>query len=189
MINQRIFSCLVSTIAKKIYDWQLDYLVVLPIVFSIASQIIIPLPFSAVPISLQPLPILLAAWFLGIRGVAGYAVYLLDGALGLPIFSGFSGGLLHLLGPTGGYLSGFLLSAFVISIARKYVYTSLDAYLLYTCAMIITFLFGIAQLSSFVPMKLAVLQGFVPFIIGDFVLKPAIFILATMIFSTSSNKH
>lgn len=169
-------TCATSLIVQRIQAWHLDSLVLFPLSFFIASQIIIPLPFSAVPLSLQPLPVLLAAWFFGKRGVAGYAVYVLQGAFGLPIFSGFGGGLLHLLGPTGGYLTGFLVGSVVIASVRPAIRTPMMVYGSYVCAMALVFLCGVAQLSAFVPMKIAFLQGLVPFIIGDFVLKPLVFI-------------
>lgn len=176
MIVQKEISLLISFVWQKIKSYHLDYLILLPILFFIASQIIIPLPFSAVPLSLQPLPVLLAARFMGARGVAGYAVYLLQGAMGLPIFSGFSGSLLHLLGPTGGYLIGFLFGAIVIATTSLHARSAAAAYGWYVCAMAIVFLCGLLQLMAFVPAKTAVLQGLLPFIIGDFVLKPLIFV-------------
>lgn len=176
MIAKKKWLCTVFRATEKIQDWYLDCLLLFPLGFFVASQIIIPLPFSVVPLSLQPLPVLLAAWFFGKRGIAGYAIYLLEGAAGLPIFSGFSGGVLHLLGPTGGYLTGFLLGGIVIAVARIYQHKALAAYGWYVCAMGIVFLCGIAQLSAFIPVKMAVLQGLLPFIIGDFMLKPLVFV-------------
>ena len=69
-------------------------------------------PIGAVPISLTNLVICLAAWLLGARlGTLSVLVYLLLGAVGLPVFSGYGAGLAKLAGPTGGYLVGLLLTA------------------------------------------------------------------------------
>lgn len=69
-------------------------------------------PIGAIPISLTNLVVCLAAWMLGPRlGAASVAVYLMLGAVGLPVFSGYGGGLAKLLGPTGGYLIGFVAQA------------------------------------------------------------------------------
>jgi len=75
--------------------------------------IAVPLPFSPVPLVLQNFFALLAGMVLGpVRGGAAVALYLLVGSLGAPVFSGASGGVAHLLGPTGGYLVGYLAGAF-----------------------------------------------------------------------------
>lgn len=66
-------------------------------------------PLGAVPLSLCTLFLYLAAWLLDPkRAAAAAAVYVLLGAVGLPVFAGFMGGLGHLAGPTGGYLAGYL---------------------------------------------------------------------------------
>jgi len=82
---------------------------------ALAAQVRIPLPFTPVPLTLQVFAALLAAGLLGSRlGAASMAAYLLMGASGLPVFSGAKGGLAALFGPTGGYLVGFVICAFVV---------------------------------------------------------------------------
>lgn len=67
------------------------------------------IPLGAVPVSLCTLLIYLSAWlFSPGRATAAAAVYVLVGAAGLPVFSGFMGGLGRLAGPTGGYIMGYL---------------------------------------------------------------------------------
>lgn len=74
----------------------------------------ISLPIGPVPISLTNLVIYIAAYVLGWkRGTITYIVYLLIGMAGLPVFSGFEGGVGKVVGPTGGYLIGFVFMAMI----------------------------------------------------------------------------
>ncbi len=78
------------------------------------------IPIGPVPITLQVLLIAFAGLFLGSRtAVLAVALYLLAGLVGLPIFAGGKAGLGVLLGPSGGYLVGFLFLAFIAGLARK----------------------------------------------------------------------
>ncbi len=77
-------------------------------------------PLGPVPISLQVLFVLLAGFILGpLAGASAVGLYLLAGLVGLPVFSGGTSGLGHILGPTGGYLLGFLLTPLVTGQARR----------------------------------------------------------------------
>ena len=72
------------------------------------------IPLKPVPITLGTMMVLLAAQLLGWRwGTVSVLVYLLMGAVGLPVFSGYLGGLSRLAGPTGGYLIGYLPLALI----------------------------------------------------------------------------
>lgn len=71
------------------------------------------LPVGVVPVTLATFVLDLAILLLGVRSTIPIAVYLLMGAVGLPVFSGAQGGLAVLVGPTGGYLVGYLVCAFV----------------------------------------------------------------------------
>ena len=87
----------------------------------------IPLPFNLVPISLTNLVIYFTMYILGMKkGTISYCIYLLIGLVGLPVFSAFTGGPGKLLGPTGGYLIGFIFLAlisgfFIDKIGRAHV--------------------------------------------------------------------
>jgi biotin transport system substrate-specific component len=84
-----------------------------------SAWIKIPLPFTPVPLTLQVFVVCLAALLLPPAEVAlAMGVYLLLGAAGVPVFSGGTGGIGVLLGPTGGYLVGFFVGAFLGSAAR-----------------------------------------------------------------------
>jgi biotin transport system substrate-specific component len=77
-------------------------------------------PIGPAPITLQPYFVLLAGFILGWRrGMACLGLYLAAGLLGLPVFSGGRSGFAHLLGPTGGYLFGFVLAAGLAGLATR----------------------------------------------------------------------
>ena len=141
----------------------------LSLMYAVGSQVIIPLPFNLVPMSLQPLPIHLATLIFGWPGAIACFFYLLQGVLGAPIFSGMGGGVVHLMGPTGGYLFGFAIAATFIAATRKIKPSSVVAtFAKITIAHSIEFACGIAQLSFFVPFKTALVMGFYPFVVTDY---------------------
>lgn len=85
---------------------------------ALCAHVTLPLGFTPVPLSLQPFAVLLLGLVLGPRMAAGvFIAYLAEGAAGLPVFAPnpASGGLAHLLGPTGGYLLAYPLAAALIS--------------------------------------------------------------------------
>lgn len=82
------------------------------LVIALSAQVAIPLPLSPVPMTMQPLAVLLVGAALGARrGFAAALLYLAEGASGLPFFAGGLGGPLVLAGPTAGYLAAFPLAA------------------------------------------------------------------------------
>lgn len=86
----------------------------------------VSVPIGPIPISLGILVILLTVYVLGTwRALISYTVYLLLGAVGMPVFSGFQGGLAKLAGPTGGYLVGFwlmiLVSGLIMELCKRNV--------------------------------------------------------------------
>lgn len=88
------------------------YIALFAALISICAWISIP---TTVPFTLQTFAVCLTAGLLGMkRGTLTIVVYLLLGAIGLPVFAGFKGGLGSLLGTTGGYLIGFLFTALIV---------------------------------------------------------------------------
>jgi biotin transport system substrate-specific component len=80
----------------------------------IISPFAIVFPFSPVPVSLSTLMLYLSVYILGMRNaVISCGIYLLIGSVGIPVFSGFTGGIGKVLGPTGGYLIGYLFLVFI----------------------------------------------------------------------------
>lgn len=82
-------------------------------VVAVSAQVAVPLPFSPVPMTLQPLAVLVVGAMLGpARGVSALVLYLLVGALGAPVFAPVGApGAARLIGPTGGYLLAFPIAA------------------------------------------------------------------------------
>ena len=82
------------------------------LVVAASAQVTVPVPLSPVPMTLQPLAVIAVGGLLGAAlGGSALLLYLCLGLLGLPVFAGGSGGLLHVLGPTGGYLLAFPAAA------------------------------------------------------------------------------
>ena len=83
---------------------------------AVCSWISVP---ATVPFTLQTFAVLLACDLLGGAAILSVALYLLMGAVGIPVFAGFSGGLGTLLGPTGGYLVGFVAIALLMALWQR----------------------------------------------------------------------
>jgi biotin transport system substrate-specific component len=110
----------------------------------IAGPLSIPLPFTPVPISLTNLAIYIVLFIVGWkRGTMSFLVYLLLGFVGLPVFSKGQAGAAILLGPTGGYLVGFLFIAVISGIViEKYAGRVVPSVLGILVGLAITYLFG-----------------------------------------------
>jgi biotin transport system substrate-specific component len=140
------------------------------LVVALSAQVVVPLPFSPVPMTLQPLAVLVVGGLLGAgNGAAALVLYIAMGVLGIPVFAGGGSGALRLLGPTGGYLLAFPVAAAltgrVISTAPRSVLRVLVA-----CAlgMVILHAGGVAQLAALGgDPALAFRVGFYPFLTGD----------------------
>jgi biotin transport system substrate-specific component len=143
-----------------------------------AAQVSIPLPFTPVPFTLQPMVVLLGGAALGARlGMSAQVIYLLAGIAGLPVFAASAvlpQGPLRLLGPTGGFLWSYPVAAFVAgSLAergfdRRYL-TSVAAM---TCGLAIVFACGVTWLALFarpagIGFDAALRTGFYPFVPAD----------------------
>jgi biotin transport system substrate-specific component len=146
------------------------------------AYMILPLP--PVPVTLQTFFMALAATLLGARlGAMSQVVYVLLGLMGLPVFSGGKAGLGVLLGPTGGYLIGFIAGAYVTGwIAGAGGRAgALRIALAVGAGYLVVYAFGVTGLSLLArlsPAK-ALSLGMVPFLIGD-ALKLAVVTLVTV---------
>lgn len=93
---------------------QMVLVAVMAAAICVVAPFSVPLPFTAVPISFTNFMIYLALFAIGWkRGTIAYILYMAIGAVGVPVFSGFTGGLQKFAGPTGGYLIGFVFLAII----------------------------------------------------------------------------
>lgn len=146
----------------------LVYMALFVAIIVVCAQIQIPM---TVPFTLQTLGIFMAAAMLGWkRGLISVAVYVLLGAVGLPVFAGFSGGIGILAGPTGGYIVGFLFTALVVGLMTDFLGRKLWVLAvsmvagLAVCYAFGTVWFMIAYGTDFIT---ALLTCVVPFLLAD----------------------
>jgi biotin transport system substrate-specific component len=114
-----------------------------------ASQIAIPLPWTPVPITLQPMLVILAGMLLGPRaGAASMVLYLAAGAAGLPVFTPIGApGFARFLGPTGGYLIAYPAAAYVAGIFTQRATSLVGRWLAGVVGIAVIYVGGLAQLS------------------------------------------
>ena len=139
---------------------------------ALCARVVIPLPFTPVPITAQTFAVLLTGAALGAqRGAAAIGLYVLEGLLGLPVFAGGATGLSRLLGPTGGYLLGFIAAAYLTGTLaeRGWDRTVRFAAAAMAAGNLVVYLFGVPWLALFLGWPKAVTGGFLPFIPGDLV--------------------
>ena len=140
-------------------------------VMCILGPISLAIPISPVPISLGTLAIYLASYLLGMkRGTISCLIYLLIGIVGLPVFTGFTGGIGKVMGPTGGYMIGYIFMALICGFfAEKYngkIPFSFAGMILGTA---VCYAFGTAWLAiqNNMSFSAALAAGVLPFIAGD----------------------
>jgi biotin transport system substrate-specific component len=144
-----------------------------------ASQLSVPLPFTPVPLTFQPMIVLLGGAVLGARlGMTAQVLYLAAGIAGLPVFAfapELPQGAARLLGPTGGYLMAYPFAAYVAGalagrgLDRRY----LSSLLAMAAGLAVIFTFGVTWLTLFAPgadgrsLDQALAVGLYPFVLAD----------------------
>ena len=138
---------------------------------ALSAQVAVYLPFSPVPITGQTFGVLVVGLVLGSRlGSAAILAYLAQGLIGLPVFApGATLGIARLLSPTGGYLIGFVLAAWLVGrIAdagwRRSTLATISGLVAGTLAI---YACGVAGLALYLPIDQAIALGVVPFLAGD----------------------
>jgi len=141
------------------------------IALTLLSQLRVNLPFTPVPITAQSLGVILCGLLLGSkRGTLAVAAYLVAGALGAPVFAGFTS-LPALWGPTSGYLLGFIPAAWLAGFLKEtgWVKGFSSGFVVSLVASIPIFILGTPVLALFVGLNNVMMMGVVPFLIGDVV--------------------
>ena len=130
----------------------------------------VQIPFYPVPMTMQTLVVLMIGMSYGAPLAASTVfLYLFQGAIGLPVFA-TGGGLAYMMGPTGGYLVGFFLSAILLGLLAskgwgKTWQTTAVAMIL---GVGVIFTIGVSWLAVFIGFEAAIINGFLPFIYADF---------------------
>ena len=170
-MSQNETSGTVAVDNQKIRTKQMVLTALMTAVTCVLGPLSIPLPFSPVPISLTNFAIFLAIFVLGMKsGTISFIIYLLLGAIGVPVFSSFRGGLQVLAGPTGGYLIGFIFLALIMGFAldhfdRKLVPTIIGMII----GMAVCYAFGTVWLAKLLSLsfKEGLMMGVIPYLPGD----------------------
>ena len=138
---------------------------------ALTAQVAIPL--GPVPLTLQTLGVLFTGAALGSRrGALALLLYLLEGAVGLPVFAGGAGGILHLLGPTGGYLISYPLAAGLVGLLaeRGWDKRPIRTALAMLTGNLVIYALGVSWLAVFLgDLETALVSGMLVFIVGDLI--------------------
>ena len=170
-MSQNETSGTVAVDNQKIRTKQMVLIALMTAVTCVLGPLSIPLPFSPGPISLTNFAIFLAIFVLGMKsGTISFIIYLLLGAVGVPVFSSFRGGFQVLAGPTGGYLIGFIFLALIMGFAldhfdRKLVPTIIGMII----GMAVCYAFGTVWLAKLLSLsfKEGLMMGVIPYLPGD----------------------
>lgn len=140
------------------------------VLLGLLGQLAIRLPFTPIPIVTQAQAALLLGFLLGPhRAAAAVFAFLIQGAMGFPVFANGGAGVMTLIGPRGGYLIGYMIGAFIVGKIWERVRerTPLRAFLTLCLGNSILYLLGAAYLSTFVGIQKAIWLGIAPFILVD----------------------
>lgn len=139
-------------------------------ILSLSAPFTFHLPFTVVPLTLQVHVLLILSALLGSRRATIMVIsYLCQGAMGMPVFAGGAFGIANLIGPRGGYLLGYLVSANLVG--RLQEMSNSKAISLFSNMAIgnlVIYGCGVLWLQQFIGVPKAFMLGLVPFVVGDF---------------------
>ncbi len=158
---------------KLSFQYDIVAILISSLLIGISSKINFVLPFTPVPVTMQTFSVLFLSMVLGKeKAFTTILIYIFEGVAGLPVFAK-GGGVQYLLGPTGGYVIGFLFGGYVVGwlselgFDKKFFLTVIAM----TIGNLIIYFFGVLWLSVSLHIGVykAILLGMVPFIYGDFI--------------------
>jgi len=160
--------------SEGVRGWMRDILLVIAGTALITLSARLQIPFYPVPMTMQTFAILVLAMAYGPRlGAATLALYIVEGAVGLPVFAGTPEkgiGLAYMMGPTGGYILGFLLAAMLVGwlAARGFDRSPAKAAIAMLAGNVVIYVPGLLWLGAVVGWDKPVLAwGLYPFVLGD----------------------
>lgn len=157
--------------AKRTNIKEITLIGLMAAILCVVAPFSIPIPFSVVPISFTNLAIYFAVFILGWKkGTISYLIYFLLGFVGLPVFSGFSGGPAKVFGPTGGYLIGFIILAIISGYFIEKFKGKVYMYVVgMSLGLVITYILGTTWLSYQLELTFikGLMMGVVPYLPGD----------------------
>jgi biotin transport system substrate-specific component len=168
--------------ARKTCLQEIALIIAGSLLIAFSAQISIPL--QPVPITFQSTTVLLVGVLFGPwRGSAVVALYLLEGAIGMPVFASFSAGLAVFLHPSAGYLLGMLPAAFMTGYLTQKGWTRniLTSFVAVTLGDMLIFAAGLAMLAYFMGIQNAIIYGLLPFAVTELVKLAALAVFVSKI--------
>ncbi len=153
---------------KRHWAGQIALVVAGSLLVALLAQVSIPLPFTPVPVTGQTLAVLVVGGALGSRlGGLSLLVYLIEGAVGFPVFAGHAHGMPF--GPTGGYLIGFVVMAAMVGwlAERGWDRSLLKSIAAMLIGELMLYAIAVPWLGFYVGFEHAIPMGFIPFVAGD----------------------
>lgn len=170
-INKRFTIITEMEKTMKIKTKEITLTALMTAVICILGPISLAIPVSPVPISLGTFAIYLTSYLLGMkRGTISCLIYLLMGAIGLPVFTGFTGGIGKVLGPTGGYMIGYIFMALICGFfVEKWNGKIFPSFMGMISGTVVLYAFGTVWLAyqNNMSFGVALAAGVLPFIAGD----------------------
>jgi len=157
--------------AKRSVVLEITLIVTFTLLMVISANIRIPLPFTPVPLTLQTFVLYLNLRLMKKKAFLSQCLYVMLGIIGLPVFTNAGSGILYMFGPTGGYLLGFLATAFILPYFQPQKDSFLNLFMFFFTAAVVIYSLGVGWLvfmHHFI-FTSAITLGVVPFVYGEII--------------------